>query len=174
MRITGTGLVGIGTTSPFTTSKVGITGSSTDSDSVVDMTKGSSTNTTSQVFQRFFISAGGNGSITGNGAAAATFTAYSDRRLKENIQSLPSQLENIMLLKPCEFDFREGSGFAGHQIGFIAQELQEVYPDAVAEGDDGMLQIAGWSKQEARLVSALQGAVEKINQLETRIAALEG
>ena len=146
MRITGTGLVGIGTTSPFTTSKVGITGSSTDSDSVVDMTKGSSTNTTSQVFQRFFISAGGNGSITGNGAAAATFTAYSDRRLKENIQSLPSQLENIMLLKPCEF----------------------------AEGDDGMLQIAGWSKQEARLVSALQGAVEKINQLETRIAALEG
>tara|TARA_R110001599_G_scaffold98024_1_gene252287 strand:+ start:400 stop:639 length:240 start_codon:yes stop_codon:yes gene_type:complete len=79
-----------------------------------------------------------------------------------------------MLLKPCEFDFREGSGFAGHQIGFIAQELQEVYPDAVAEGDDGMLQIAGWSKQEARLVSALQGAVEKINQLETRIAALEG
>ena len=77
-----------------------------------------------------------------------------------------------MALKPSEFDFIDGGG---HQIGFIAQEFQEVYPDAVSVNeDDEMLMIIGWSKQEARLVSALQGAVEKINQLETRIAALEG
>ena len=173
MRITNGGFIGIGTTAPNATTKVHIVGSSTDANSALDLQKGSGTTTTSQVFVRFFAPAG-SGSITANGASAATFTGYSDRRLKENIKPLSSQLDNIMALKPSEFDFREGSGYSGHQIGFIAQEFQEVYPDAVIPGDDGMLQIAGWSKQEARLVSALQGAVEKINQLEERIALLEG
>jgi hypothetical protein len=128
--------------------------------------------TTSQVYVQFlYNSAGsGNGQINGNGAGAAAFGTYSDERLKENIVDLPAQLENICSLRPVEFDYKAG----GHQIGFIAQEMQAVYPDAVGSSSDDMLTITGWSKTEARLVKALQEAVQKIEALEARISALEG
>ena len=134
--------------------------------------KKTATNTTSQIFVRFLINDGAaaSGYITANGASAATFTSSSDARLKENIVDLPPQLSNILALKPVEFDYKDGSG---HQIGFIAQDLQEVYPDCVSEGPDGMLQIGGWSKTEARLVKALQEAMARIESLEAKVAALE-
>lgn len=114
--------------------------------------------TTSQVFQRFTINNGaaGCGQINANGANSAAFGSFSDRRLKENIQDLPPQLANIMALRPVEFDYIASEG-GGHQTGFVAQEMQEVYPDAVGErAPDGMLTITGWSKTEARLVKAIQ------------------
>jgi trimeric autotransporter adhesin len=86
------------------------------------------------------------GSITANGVSAATFTAYSDINLKENIVDLPSQLDNIMALRPVEFDFKGYEPGEGHQIGFIAQEVQEIYPDLVGEGTDGMLTLSDMNK----------------------------
>ena len=106
--------------------------------------------------------------ITANGANAATFTSSSDARLKENITALPDQLANICALKPSEFDYKDGSG---HQIGFIAQEMEEVYPDCVAEDGDGMLMISGWSKTEARLVKAIQELHQEIQTLKQKVNA---
>jgi hypothetical protein len=127
--------------------------------------------TTSQIFVRFTINnqAIGSGSITANGANACTFGSFSDERLKENIVNLPSQLENICSLRPVEFDYKAG----GHQIGFIAQEMQEVYPDSVSAGSDEMLMIGGWSKTEARLVKAIQELKAIVDAQAARIAALE-
>ena len=124
--------------------------------------------TTSQVFVRFFVNALGAacGQINANGANTAAFGTYSDSRLKENITSLPSQLANIIALNPCEFDYKDGSG---HQIGFIAQEMEEVYPDVVGEREDGMKTITGWSKTEARLVKAIQELHAEIETLKQRI-----
>jgi hypothetical protein len=127
--------------------------------------------TTSQVFVQFLINSEvtGSGQINANGSSAVAFGSYSDERLKENIVDLPTQLENICSLRPVEFDYKAG----GHQIGFIAQEMQSVYPDVVGSGSDDMLTITGWSKTEARLVKALQEAVQKIEALEARITSLE-
>jgi hypothetical protein len=129
--------------------------------------------TTSQILIRFGINNGGNGQgqINANGGGAAAFGSFSDVRLKENIVDLPNQLENITALRPVEFDYKDGSG---HQIGFIAQEMQEVYADTVSESSDGMLTITGWSKTEARLVKAIQEQQTIINDLKARITALEG
>lgn len=144
----------------------------TSSDAVrcLTLTKGSTTNTTSQVFALFRINAGGtnSGSITANGANAATFTSTSDGRLKENVTGLPGQLESIKSLKPCEFDFKDGSG---HQVGFIAQEIQQVYPDVVAEGADGYLTVSGWDKTTARLVKAIQELAAEVEQLKAQLAS---
>ena len=110
--------------------------------------------------------------IVANGSSACTFAAFSDRTLKENIVELPSQLANIMNLRPVEFDYIESEG-GGHQIGFIAQEVEEIYPDLVGENEEGIKMLAGFDKTTARLVKALQEAVAKIEALETRVAALE-
>ena len=127
---------------------------------------------TSQVFQRFVIDNGNTacGQINGNGASQVAFGSWSDSRLKDNIENLPSQLSNIMALRPVEFDYKNGSG---HQIGFIAQEMQEVYPDAVGEDTDGFLTITGWSKTEARLVKAIQELKAENDSLKSRIEILE-
>jgi hypothetical protein len=131
--------------------------------------------TTSQVFQRFAINAGGaaSGQINANGASQAAFGSWSDARLKENIEPLSPQLDNILALNPSEFDYIESEG-GGHQIGFIAQEMQEIYPDAVGERADGMLSVTGWSKTEARLVKAIQELSAKVDTLQAELNTLKG
>ncbi len=132
-------------------------------------------NTTSQVFTRFTINnrAFGCGQINANGASQVAFGAWSDARLKENIVDLPPQLDNIMALRPVEFDYIESEG-GGHQISFIAQEFEQVYPDAIGERSDGMKTLTGWGKTEARLVKAIQEQQAMINELRNEIAALKG
>ena len=128
--------------------------------------------TTSQVFINFSTgnNSNANGQINGNGAGAVAFGSWSDKRLKENIVDLEPQLNNILSLRPVEFDYIESEG-GGHQTGFIAQEMQEVYPDAVGERQDGMLTVTGWSKTEARLVKAIQEQQAQIEELKALIAA---
>jgi hypothetical protein len=143
--------------------------------------KYSNTSTTSQIFARFYInSTTGSGQINANGASAAAFGSFSDQRLKENIVDLPSQLDNIMALRPVEFDYIESMG-GGHQIGFIAQEVKEVYPDVVSEDSDGMLMLTDMNKNDARLIKAIQEMktiidtqASTITALIDRITALEG
>jgi hypothetical protein len=119
--------------------------------------KYSTTNTTSQWFLGFTINnqAVASGVITANGASQAAFGSWSDRRLKENITDLPNQLSNILALRPVEFDYIESEG-GGHQTSFIAQEFEEIYPDAVGQRPDGMKTLTGWGKTEAILVKAIQ------------------
>jgi hypothetical protein len=128
--------------------------------------KSANDSTTGQVFAIFTINAQGTGSgqINANGASQAAFGTFSDRRLKENIVDLPPQLANICALRPVEFDYKAG----GHQIGFVAQEMQEIYGDAVGESRDGMLTVTGWSKTEARLVKAIQELAARVAELEAK------
>jgi hypothetical protein len=135
--------------------------------------------TTGQSLIQFLTNAGvsGQGQIVANGSTQAAFASYSDARLKENIIDLPSQLNSICSLRPVEFDYKDGSG---HQIGFIAQEVQEVYPDLVNENNEGILTLTGLGKNESRLIKALQELSAKVDALqaekealEARIAALE-
>jgi hypothetical protein len=183
MNIDSSGNVGIGTTSPSgtlhsvsTSSSVtpgifAITATSSTATPAVAVIKQDALNTTNQSFVLFQVGGGTNcGKINANGANTAAFGSTSDARLKENITALPSQIDNVCALRPCEFDYKDGSG---HQIGFIAQEMQEVYPDSVGVGDDGMLTITAWSKTEARLVKAIQELKAKNDLLEARLEALE-
>jgi hypothetical protein len=146
---------------------------SSSANPVLYCVKYDNTNTTSQVYAQFAYNAGaaGGGQINGNGANQAAFGGFSDARLKENIVNLPSQLANICALRPVEFDYKDGSG---HQIGFIAQEMQEVYSDAVGTGADDMLTITGWSKTEARLVAAIQELKADLDAAKAEIATLKG
>jgi len=139
---------------------------------IIHLGKTDNNSTTSQVFQRFYINnaATGSGMITANGASQAAFTSFSDARLKENIQDLPSQLDAICALRPVEFDYKDGSG---HQIGFIAQEVEQVYPDLIGKADDEMLTLSGLGKCEARLIKAIQELKDELDAAKQRIAVLE-
>jgi hypothetical protein len=139
---------------------------------ILHLGKTDNNSTTSQVFQRFYINnaATGSGMITANGASQAAFTSFSDARLKENIQDLPNQLDAICALRPVEFDYKDGSG---HQIGFIAQEVEQIYPDLIGKADDEMLTVSGLGKYEARLIKAIQELKDELDAAKQRIAVLE-
>ena len=185
------GNVGIGTSSPAQRLHVNsssasvspITTTSVTGDTAYQailVTKFDNDSTTSQNFIQFQINNGGAncGRITANGANTAAFGSTSDKRVKENIAELPSQLANIMALRPVEFDYLESYG-GGHQIGFVAQEIQQVYPDVISTDDSSekIMSITGWSKTEARLVKALQelnaNLVAELQSLRARVATLE-
>jgi len=151
------------------------------SNAAITVVKYDNSSATSQIFIRFVTNNGANGSgqINANGANSAAFGTFSDRRLKENIVDLPPQLANIMALRPVEYDYIETEG-GGHQIGFVAQEVQEIYPDLVGERADGMLTLADMNKNDARLIKAIQEMKALIDTqaltittLTARITALE-
>ena len=74
-----------------------------------------------------FQNTGGNdrAQIKGNGGSAVQYQTGSDRRLKKNIVDMSSQLQNIMDLIPCKYNWIEDNE---EGYGFIAQEVHSVFP----------------------------------------------
>jgi len=117
------------------------------------------------------------GSITHNGSNTAYNTA-SDYRLKDSVAPMTGALAKVVLLKPCTYTWKS-TGANGQ--GFIAHELQEVFPDAVVGEKDALDKngdIAPQSIDTSFLVATLTAAIQEqqaiITSLTTRITALEG
>lgn len=86
---------------------------------------------------------------------APSFNATSDRRLKENIVDYTPK-KSILDLPIKEFDYKNSNI---HTIGCIAQDLQEICPEIVNEGEDGYLSI-----QESKLIYLLLDEVKKLKK----------
>jgi hypothetical protein len=104
------------------------------------------------------------------------YNVTSDRRLKSAIQPATSAVNLLSSIQVRSYKWTE----TGYTIdyGFIAQELNQVLPDAVKVGDDGEEITDTWAVDNSKLVplltKALQEAIAKIEVLETRLSALEG
>jgi len=117
------------------------------------------------------------GTITSTGSTTS-YNTTSDYRLKEDVQPMVGASDRLMALKPVNFAWKvDGS----RVDGFLAHEAQEVVPEAVtgskdAVDDEGSPQYQGidQSKIVPLLTAALQEALIKIEQLEARMAILEG
>ena len=104
----------------------------------------------------------------------------SDAKLKENIVDATSKLEKINQLKVRNFNF---IGDSLKQIGFVAQEFEQVFPAMVQEnsdidGDGNNLGTTTKSIKTTVLIPILVKAIQEqqaiITQLTARITALEG
>lgn len=97
---------------------------------------------------------------TGFLTATGEITAYSDRRLKKNIETLPGgTLDKIMQLNPVSFKRKDQKGNK-KQIGLIAQELKKVFPEFVSKS--GGFYSVNYSQITAILIKAIQELNEKI------------
>ena len=77
--------------------------------------------------------------VFGHADITGELTAASDQRLKKNIQGLDNALTTVNMLNPVSYDFRVDEfpdmDLSDRQkMGFIAQELEEVYPSLVSTG----------------------------------------
>ena len=91
---------------------------------------------------------------------AANFVTTSDRRLKSEIIPIKNGLEILKQFTSYEYIKNEKK-----EAGFIAQEVQEVIPYAVKEGEDGYLRM-----NDRAVLAYIHKAVL---ELEQRITALE-
>jgi hypothetical protein len=121
------------------------------------------------------------GSVVGEIRTSTTATQYftsSDYRLKEEVVSMTNALAKVAQLKPRTYKWKS-NGEASQ--GFIAHELQEVVPEAVAGvkdelDEDGKPKYQGvdTSFLVATLTAAMQEQQALIEALTSRITALEG
>jgi hypothetical protein len=118
-------------------------------------------------------------SVRGDGTIFAqntTVQSISDARTKENVRTSEEGLDVISALRPVRFDFKEGFGNnRKNQLGFVAQEVEPVFPDAVAEWEqDGeTYKSVGPGALIPVLVKAIQEQQAIIESLKTRIETLE-
>ena len=140
------------------------------------------------------------GSISTNGTEIQV-NGTSDYRLKENVVPLSNAITRLKTLKPSRFNFKTDA--TRTLDGFLAHEVSEVVPEAVAGEKDGMAgetfyeegdtlptgkeygdvktysttkihaQGLDQSKLIPLLTAALQDSITKIEVLESKVAALE-
>ena len=119
--------------------------------------------------------------ITGDGSGGVNYATTSDMRLKDNIETYTTGLELVKDLQPRVYERISRPGV--NEIGFLAQELQLVLPQAVSGDPDSPIDapmMVDYSKITPVLVSAVQQLSEEVEEqrahnksLEERIAALE-
>ena len=122
--------------------------------------------------------------VRGDGTIYAqntTVQSASDARFKENIVDSTQGLDVVSALRPVRFDIKEGHGVSAktNQLGFIAQEVKAVFPDAVdvwGESDDpeNPYLSLGSTALIPVLTKAIQEQQALITTLTERITALEG
>jgi len=83
----------------------------------------------------FMVNSATVGSISTNGSSTS-YNTTSDYRLKKNISPLKGALEEISKLKPATYQFKSNPETT--EAGFIAHELQKIYPQAVTGTKDEM------------------------------------
>ena len=67
--------------------------------------------------------------------ATGDVTAYSDARVKENVETITSALDKVLRLRGVTYT-RTDLEDKSKKIGFIAQEIQEVVPEVVTDEND--------------------------------------
>lgn len=104
-------------------------------------------------------------------------TEMSDRRLKQDIETLSSSLYKIQQLRGVNYNWRKENNIGvefeeGIQVGLIAQEVETVFPELVDTDDQGYKSVE-YSKLVAVLIEALKEQELKISSLELQTKGLE-
>lgn len=96
----------------------------------------------------------------------------SDARWKENIEAIDDALLKISLLRGVAFEWIGPSRGSGRQIGVIAQEVEDVFPEVVHTDSQGYKSVE-YSKLVAPLIEAVKELKAENKALKERIARLE-
>jgi hypothetical protein len=117
------------------------------------------------------LSVNGTASKPGGG----TWSVFSDERLKNVKGRYTTGLRALMKLQPIRYEYKQnnavGIRMEGEQIGFGAQEVKKVIPEAVVENANGYLMVNSdpiiWT-----MLNAIKEQQKEINELKKQIRQL--
>ncbi len=98
--------------------------------------------------------------VVGNVKAAA-YLYTSDRRLKENIETIENSSEKVLGLRGVEFDWKKDGK---HEIGFIAQEVEAIEPNLVVTSEVDGIKAVKYGNVVALLVEAFKEHHQKLEE----------
>ncbi len=122
---------------------------------------------------RILLASNGDFSVTAQAfkPGGGAWAVPSDARLKANVEPLAGTLDRLLQLRGVRYAYRpevtpKAMYLPGPQVGFIAQEVERVFPDWVSEGADGYKTVG------PRGFEAL--TVEALRELRAESAAIDG
>jgi trimeric autotransporter adhesin len=153
------GFISLGTTTPY--SRLTIWGADTASSTLAFNVVNNASTTVFAVFD------GGNAQLSG------TLTQSSDVRLKTNVQSLDAStsLAAINSLTPVAYDWLDPNKGGTRQYGFIAQQVQQVFPNLVSTTSATSLTPDG--TLGLNYLGLIAPLVEAVQSLSSQLASLE-
>jgi hypothetical protein len=112
-----------------------------------------------------------------NGALYATgdITAFSDRRVKDNIQTVEMGLDKVLRLRGVTY-FRNDNGDlekGKRSVGVVAQEVEEVMPELVHTNLETGMKGVNYGNMVALLIEAVKELNAKVETLKAEIATLK-
>jgi hypothetical protein len=124
--------------------------------------------------ERFRVNSSGTGHFDGD--VVAYSTTVSDKRLKENITTIDNALGKVMALRGVEYDWTATSRKGTHDIGLVAQEVEEVIPELVTEhelctgefggeGNEKTFKTVNYDKMVGVLIEAIKELKAEVEEL---------
>jgi len=112
-------------------------------------------------------------------------STVSDKRLKENITTIDNALDKVMALRGVEYDWTATSRKGTHDIGLIAQEVEEVIPELITEhelctgefggeGNEKTFKTVNYDKIVGVLIEAIKEQQVQIDKLKTKLGDNNG
>ena len=127
------------------------------------------------------VTATGTGELYNSGnIKGLSFISTSDKRVKQNISPFSGALSKVMLLSPKTY-FYNAQAFPRFeaekdkpQIGFIAQEVEAIFPEMVTtDGDEVGLKGVRYGQLTAVLVQAIKEQQGMIEELQKEVKKLK-
>jgi len=122
----------------------------------------------SSIVDRFEVNVSG-ATVTGDLTASGFVDSSSDIKLKTNIKTIDNALDKVLQLRGAEYDRIDRDN--QHEIGVIAQEVEEVIPELV-HGDE--TKTVSYGNMVAVLIEAIKEQNEVINKMKKEIEDLKG
>ena len=97
---------------------------------------------------------------------AKSFNESSDERLKTNVNTISSSLDNILKLRGVTFNWKKSASNDHLHYGFIAQEVEKVFPDLVGTDSNGFKTV-NYSGVIPVLTEAIKTQQEEIESLKS-------
>ena len=98
---------------------------------------------------------------------ATDFNTTSDENLKDNIRTIEDPLAKVVQIRGVNFDWKETQK---PSVGVIAQEVEKVFPELVANGEKKTVNYNGLI---GLLIEVVKEQQTQINSLNERLSKLE-
>jgi hypothetical protein len=108
--------------------------------------------------------------MSGNMTVAGDVTAYSDARVKENVQTIVQALDKVLQLRGVSYN-RTDSDDKKTKIGVIAQETLVVVPEVVNQDNAGMYNVS-YGNLAGLFIEAFKEQQKQIEDLKLKLDAL--
>jgi hypothetical protein len=110
--------------------------------------------------------------VAGSIVAAGNVTAYSDIRVKDNVEDITDAVDKLSQIRGVTYTRTDLDDKERKYAGVIAQEIEQVLPEAVF--DNGKVKAVDYNATIALLIEAVKEQQGQINELKLTIEQLKG